>query len=136
MAYDDVRRVLREMKHESVLYARKTTELSDLLDEVEFFLQELPGKAGVEVLDTGQAGARRLAFNRYQNKWRLLYVDTTTGQWVPVTQASVPIKAKALAILPRLLDEIRRVQSDVVENVERGLQGLSQIRPSEKRGDQ
>lgn len=115
---EEMLRVLNEHASE---FAAKATLLSNMLEEVEAFLQRLEGKTPVEIIDDDEV----LTFSRDSGEWRLLFLDS--GGHAVVTESSVSVKARAARLLPKLLDQlIERQQSRLVE-VDEALAALKQL---------
>jgi len=121
------RKVLREMENNAELYAKKATELSDMLERAEAFLREMPGKVDIIVVGDGGPDWDKLEFTRNQSDgWRLWYgPDDEKGAWV--TEASVEIKASAAKLLPLLVQRLMDTQTSKLSEVECGLEALSQV---------
>lgn len=127
MPNDKSEKLLRDLKRRTKVYAEKTTQLSNMLEEVVEFLQKIPGKTVVIVRDDDYD---KLEFIRHGEKWDLWYgpdpeVDEDGGGWV--TSSSVPIKAAAAKMLPRLFEKLIGEQSSHLVEVEKGLEALNSL---------
>ena len=96
IAVEDKQRIYDQLQRESDAYAKKSTQLSNLLLEAEHFLQELSGKIAVEV----NIGHGNLGFFKHGGVWRLYY------DIQPVTEADVKVKANAARTLPKLFEQL------------------------------
>lgn len=124
------RDLLSDVNRKAEQYASKASQLSDLLEEAETFLQEMPGKIQTEA--QGECGA--LAFRKGPAAWRLYwregcdYFDESSGEdWVLVTDASVVVKSLAAQVLPMLVERIFTTQEERLEEVEKALQCLATV---------
>ena len=121
MPNDKQKKVLREMEQKAKLYAAKSTQLSNQLEEAEQFLQQMPGKMQLTVM--GNRPEDVLEFCRVSDEWRLYYGVGEDGAWV--TESTVQIKAAAARLLPFLVKKLMATQTDNLAKVETGLEALS-----------
>ena len=123
MPNDNSEKLLRDLKRKTKLYAEKTTQLSNMLEEVVDFLRQIPGKTEVVV---GDHQYDKLEFIRNGDTWDLWYgPDSDEGGWV--TKSSVSIKAAAAKMLPRLFEKLLGEQSAHLLEVEKGLEALNSL---------
>lgn len=114
--------MLRELNRKAKEYGEKATLLSNLLEEAEAFLNELPSKMHVSVGE----GDNQLTFVRWESSdWRLWYGDDQEGSLV--TDAPVELKAKAARMLPQLVDVLFASVSERLSVVNEGLDALKQV---------
>ena len=115
--------VLALLHDNAAALQRKSTLLSELIERVENFLNELPSK--IEVLYK-VADKKYLRFTRDKERWRLSYDDGGTGRlWL--TEATVEIKAHAARFLPNLYSQLVTDQSKRLNEVEAALNALKNI---------
>ena len=123
---------IRKMKMQSEEFAKKSTQLSKMLEQAEHFLQHMPGKFRVFV---GKA-PDSLSFERRHNDWKLFYGHEpeliNEGEYLlhplhAVTSASVTTKAKAAILLPELFETIVTTSASQLSSVDKGLKALQTI---------
>src|SRR5689334_22950676 len=94
--------VVDQLRRKSQLYSVAATMLSGLLEEAEAFFQDLPGKVEIVVSET----QFRLSLERQNKVWFFIIasLDQQSNEWSRhrVTTASLPLKAKAAQMLPKL----------------------------------
>jgi hypothetical protein len=117
-----------QLKQEAALFARKATQLSNLLHQSETFLESLPGK--MEVVTQEDSEDYQLQFVKQRGGWLLLLAyNDGDGDWqdVPVTYGNLSQKIEAAKRLPelykRLLDEISSSRTEI----ESSLKGLKEL---------
>ena len=130
MSNDNSQSILRKAYPKAELFASKSTQLSNLLDEIEQSLQDLPGKIHIDVSDENVIG--ELSLIKRGRKWQLRYTDHDNVWWV--AESSVAIKASAAQLVPKLLLELTQQQADELEQVEKGLQSLGTIQYLDLKG--
>ena len=109
------------MERKAKLYAAKSTQLSNQLEQAEQFLEQMPGKMQISV--TGSSKWDVLEFCRKGEGWGLYYGVEEDGSWV--TEAPVQVKAAAAKLLPELVERLITTQADKLSEVEIGLDALS-----------
>ena len=118
-------KLLRDLKRKTKLYAEKTTQLSNMLEEVVEFLRQIPGKTEVIVRHSDYD---KLEFIRRGDEWDLWFGPEEVhigGGWV--TSSSVTIKAAAAKMLPELFEKLLGEQSSHLLEVEKGLNALQSL---------
>ena len=122
MPNQDSQKLLRELKKKNEVYAQKSTQLSELLDEAERFLNGLSAKMSISVAESDWD---RLVFMRSAVGWKLWYGSGDEGSWV--TEGSVSVKAAAAQLLPELFDRLVSTQDEKLGEVEIALKALSSL---------
>jgi len=119
--------VLKELQEQSRLYARKATLLSNLLEQAEHFLSEMPGKVAINTQSDYEN--YELSFLKTARSWRLMLEFREDGELksVPVTQASILQKAEAAKRLPELYRLLQVRLTDGQAEIDRGLQSLQEL---------
>lgn len=123
MPNEHASKLLRDFKASADVYAKKCTALSNALEEIELFLQELPAKFELVVTSDD---FYELSFQRIKGVWRL-YIAWGDEVGVSVTEASVETKAKAAKLLPRLVNQLVEEQQERLQAVDEGLKSLQEI---------
>jgi hypothetical protein len=106
---------LADLKAKSEAFGVQATLLSNKLEAIQAYIDELP------VLMPVQVGLLRL--RKDSDKWRLCY--GLPGQEETVVHASVAIKASAAVELPRLLADLHERIAESLMEVEAGLSAIA-----------
>lgn len=120
-------KVLEELEEQSRLYSQKATLLSNLLEQAEQFLREMPGKVAIQ---TGLPHRDfDLAFIKMGGDWRLVFVEYEgeTPKLVPVVQATILQKAEAAKLLPELYGLLVDKLTEGQAEIDRGLESLKDL---------
>lgn len=111
-------RILMDLREKSTEYALKATQLSNLLQQAEEFLREMPGK--VEVATPIDQLGHSLALERRGKEWSLVLLrwhDDEINESNIVTRSSIAVKANAARLLPSLylilVDHVEAAHEDV-----------------------
>ena len=113
---------LRELQCKSDAFAAKATRLSKVIENIDDFLQQLPGK--VEVSVPGEKHSI-LEFSKHSHGWVLWYGNERDGY--NLTAAPVEIKAEAAKFLPKLIEVLVAKINDRLSTVDAGLKSLEGI---------
>ena len=100
----------------------KSSELSDLLERVEKFFQDLPGKVPAQV---GDRSGNFLSFTRSGKTWVLQY--SHENKQVNATKLPVEAKIKAAPLVPKLLEVMQQEQAKRIGELETAIQCLSSL---------
>lgn len=107
--------------------AREATALSDSLTLLEAALQQLPGKADVDVVLSKN---RLLRFCRSGPAWRLLVEDHYSKSANILTNCSIDDKVEAALAVPALIAELAEVNRKKLERVREARSRISAVMPS------
>jgi hypothetical protein len=118
--------ILETLQASSREYARKATQLSNLLVDAEQFVREMPGK--IEVHTEVERGEACLSFEKSKNDWALiLRLEGYDERPVRVSQANIQQKAEAAKQLPALYGLLLHHFSSMQIQVDRGLDALKEL---------
>jgi hypothetical protein len=130
--------ILDAVKKEGALYAKKATQLSDMLERAEWALQELPAKIPVRMFESEIEESPWLAFERFGGDWRLVFHESELELY-DVTSSNVNIKARAGTLLPDLYDLlINRIRENLslVDGALEELENVPFLTGDAKEGDE
>jgi hypothetical protein len=120
--------VLEQLKEQSRLYSQKATLLSNMLEQAEQFLRQMPGKVPVQT-QTDHSECE-LAFAKTGGDWRLVLIEFVNGSEAKgntVTQGTILQKAEAARLLPELYQLLISKLTDGQEAIESGLRSLKEL---------
>lgn len=119
--------LLEDLSAKSAEYARKATQLSNLLVQAEDFLQAMPGKREVA---TDRIDSFQLRFEKTNKGWRLVISKSSPdgiGPGVFVTESGLILKAEAATRLPELYKSIVVQFDSALALVDQGLEALREL---------
>jgi hypothetical protein len=120
---------LHELAREAQNYSQRATQLSDLLEEVERFFQDLPAKAAVDT-ETDRSTGTSLRFAKATNgEWCVWIFYPNNGQMTMTRITSAPVKFKICAakLLGELYEKLKQHYADLNCEVDEGISAIANL---------